>query len=123
VRAVVKAYLGNGHGVSAAAEPSYERMLGALDPRQAGRALRAFTDPDVYSRLWSSIGKQQWSKLLELLAPKLIRLADRTLYEAIGEFTGQPHQLHADTKIARLAQPRKVVRRRSANGQGGSSSS
>ncbi len=54
VRAVVKAFLGNGYGVCDAAIPSYTRMLVALDPRQAGRALRAFTDPAISSVLWLS---------------------------------------------------------------------
>lgn len=43
------------HGpcVSVAAVPYYERMIGAFDPRLAGRALRAFTAPIIYSVLRS----------------------------------------------------------------------
>jgi hypothetical protein len=58
VRAIVTTFLGNGHGVSHAAIPSYTRMIGGFDPRQAGRALRAFTDPGVASVLWSSTGRK-----------------------------------------------------------------
>jgi hypothetical protein len=49
VRVVVKAFLGNGYGVSGSALPYYEQMIAGFDPRQAARALRAFTDPEVSS--------------------------------------------------------------------------
>ena len=71
VRVVVKAFLGNGYGVADAALPYYERMIGAFDPRQAARALRAFTNPEVYSVLRSTSGGRQWTALLDLLEPKL----------------------------------------------------
>jgi hypothetical protein len=112
VPAIVKAFLGNGYGVSNAAIPSYTRMLGALDPRQAGRALRAFTDPGIISVLYSSSGQRQWSKLLDLLEPKLTLATDRALYDAVRAFTGPPDRLHADSNIARLVTPRRGVRRR-----------
>lgn len=66
VRVVVKAFIGNGYGVSGAAVPYYERMIGGFDPRQAARALRAFTDPEVYSVLRSAVGVRQWGSLAYL---------------------------------------------------------
>jgi len=110
VRAIVKVFLGNGSGVSNAALPSYTRMLGALTPGQAGGALRAFNDPAIYSLLWTSTGRRQWTTLLEVLEPKLTRPADRALYDAVRAFTGTPDQLHADSKISRLAGRRRRLR-------------
>lgn len=110
VRVVVKAFIGNGYGVSGAAVPYYERMIGGFDPRQAARALRAFTDPEVYSVLRSAVGVRQWGSgavLLTLLGPKLTLLADRALFEALRTFPGPPDTLHADTNIQRLAGSRR----------------
>ncbi|MGA4683566.1 hypothetical protein [Micromonospora sp. AB353] len=112
VRAVVKAFLGNGSGVSRAAIPSYERLLGTLDPAQAGHALRAFMDPEISSILWSSVGRRQWSELLDLLEPKLTRKSDRDLYDAVRAFTGTPDQLYMDSGIKRLTEPRRLPRLR-----------
>lgn len=105
VRTVVKAFLGNGSGVSNAALPSYRRMLGALTPSQARWALCAFTDPGISSLLSTSTGRRQWASLLNVLEPKLTRPADRALYDAIHTFAGTPDQLRADPTISRLAQP------------------
>jgi len=103
VRAIVKTFLGNGSGVSDAALPSYTLMLRALTPNQAGRALRAFTDPGISSLLGTSTGRRQWTSLLDVLEPKLTRSADRALYDAVRAFTGAPGQLHLDSKLAQLA--------------------
>ena len=111
VRAVVTPFLGNGYGVSRAAIPAYTRMIGSFGPREAGRALRAFTDPQITSVLWSSAGRKQWPELLNLLEPKLTRPAYRELYDAVRTFSGTPDRLADDPSIARLAMPR----RRSAN--------
>ena len=92
--------------------PDRERersLFGGLDPRQAGRALRAFMDLGISSVLRSSTGQRQWAKLLDLLEPKLTRSTDMVPYDAVRAFTGPPHHLHADPKIARLATPRRVV--------------
>jgi hypothetical protein len=86
-------------------------MLSALNPRQAGRALRAFTDPAIASVLWSSTGRRQWETLLRLLEPKLTLPADRALYDAVRAFTGPPDRLALDPAIARLAMPRHTARR------------
>lgn len=56
-------------------------------PRLAGRALRAFTDPIIYSVLRSSTGRGQWNSLLGLLEPKLTVPGDRELYNAVRAFT------------------------------------
>jgi len=113
---IVKTYLGNGYGVSNAALPSYTSLLGALDPRQAGQALRAFTDPTISSLLWTQTGRRQWTALLDVLEPKLTLPADRALYDAVRAFTGTPDQLRADSNIARLVAPRRVRPRRKTPG-------
>lgn len=104
VRIIVHTFLGNGSGVSNAALPSYTRMLEALTPNQAGRALRAFTDPSISSLLWTSIGRRQWTALLDVLEPKMTRPADRALYDEVRAFAGTPDQLHGDSRISRLAE-------------------
>jgi hypothetical protein len=105
VRAVVKTFLGNGHGVSNAALTTYTRMLRALTSSQAGLALRTFTDPGISNVLWTSNGSRQWTALLDVLEPKLTRPADRALYDAVRAFRGTPDQLYTDPTISRLAQP------------------
>jgi hypothetical protein len=112
VRVVVKAFLGNGYGVSAGALAYYEQMIAGFDTRQAARALRAFTDPTVYSVLRSTTGYRQWPALLTLLGPKLTLPADRALFEAVRTFSGPPDMLHADTNIKRLAGTRRNQVRR-----------
>jgi hypothetical protein len=117
VRAVVTPFLGNGYGVSHAAIPAYTRMIESFGPREASRALRAFTDPGIASVLWSSTGRKQWPKLLDLLEPKLTRPADRALYDAVRAFAGPPDRLALDPSIARLLAPRRTIRRRGAASQ------
>lgn len=112
VRVLVQTYLGNGYGVSNGALASYENLLGALSPRQAGWALRAFANPEISSQLWSSTGQRQWNALLGILEPKLTGKIDRALFDAINGFPGTPDKLRLDTEIARLA--RVVVIRRSS---------
>jgi hypothetical protein len=107
VRVVVKAFLRNGYGVSGNALPYYEQMIAGFDPRQAARALRAFTDPTVYPVLRSTAGQRRWPALLTLLGPKLTLLADRALFEAVRAFAGPPAMLHADISIKRLARTRR----------------
>jgi hypothetical protein len=51
VRTIVEVFLGNGYGVAAAAVPMYRDLLERLDTREAGRALRAFTDEGISSLL------------------------------------------------------------------------
>lgn len=117
VRAVVTTFLGNGYGVSNAAIPAYTRMIEGFGPREAGRALRAFTDPGIASVLWSATGRNQWAELLGLLEPKLTLRTDRTLYDAVRAFTGPPDRLALDPSILRLATPRRIIRRRGGASQ------
>lgn len=110
--AAVKAFPGNGRGVSIAAEPYYRQMLApsTLD-RLAGRFVPSLI-PTSTASFGPPSARGNGGELLGLLEPKLTRPTDRTLYEAVRHFTGLPHQLHADTKIARLATPRRIVHRR-----------
>lgn len=103
IHVIVDCFLGNGYGVSGAAEVSYEKMLARFSPADAGVALRLFMDPVYSSLLASSVGQSQWSKLLSILEPKLTSTTDRSLMEAILEFPGKPDQLRLDTNIKRIA--------------------
>jgi len=101
-RTLVEVFLGNGFGVSFTAEPVYRRLLERLDPQEAGRALRGFTDVGISSLLRAHTARRQWSELLEILEPKLTRRSDRELLAAIRAFPGTPDQLRGDTAIKKL---------------------
>jgi len=110
VRTLVEVFLGNGYGISWAADPVYRRLLERLDPDDARRALRAFADPAISSLLWNSTARTQWAQLLDVLEAKLTGRSDRDLLAAVRAFTGTPDQLRNDSAIKKmLAQP--------ANGQ------
>lgn len=104
IRVVVDCFMGNGYGVSAAAEVSYKKMLARFSSPDAGIALRLFLDPVYSSLLSGQVGQAQWSDLLDILEPKLTSTIDRNLMAAIRGFTGTPDKLHLDTKIKRLAE-------------------
>ncbi|MDN5853959.1 MAG: hypothetical protein L0K86_14145 [Actinomycetia bacterium] len=102
VRCLVKVFVGNGHGV-ANAEDVYTSLLRRLDAPSAGAALRTYIDPEISSVLGSNIGGKQWTKLLDILEPKLTSNTDRTLMTAVRSFTGTPDQLMLDTQMKRRA--------------------
>jgi hypothetical protein len=106
IRVVVDCFMGNGYGVSAAAEVSYKKMLARFSSTDAGIALRLFLDPVYSSLLIGRVGQAQWSDLLDILEPKLTSTIDRNLMAAIRGFTGAPDKLHLDTKIKQLAEIR-----------------
>lgn len=100
---IVDCFLGNGYGVSGAAEVSYQKMLSRLSSSDAGAALRLFVDPTYSSLLASSVGRKQWGDLLEILEPKLTSTIDRNLMTAIRAFSGRPDQMRLDARIKQLA--------------------
>jgi hypothetical protein len=102
VRTIVECFLGNGHGVSWAAEPIYRRLLERLDSRAASRALRAFTSEAISSLLRFDIPRRQWTELLEILESKLTRRSDRDLLAYIRGFSGTPDQLRLDSGAKKL---------------------
>jgi hypothetical protein len=103
--ALVEVFLTNGHGVAFAADPIYTRLLERLDSRQAGLALRSIRNPAIVTKLQYPIGQQQWSKLLELSAPKLTRRSDRELLEAIQNYEGPLYRLPQAKKVQALLEP------------------
>lgn len=102
VRSVTEYFLGNGFGVSSAAATHYEKMLKAFAPGDAGIALRLFLDLRVSSLLRSTVGRQQWAKVLEILEPKLTSTRDRNLMNAVRAFTGPLESMRLDTGIKKL---------------------
>jgi hypothetical protein len=103
IHVVIDCYLGNGYGVSAAALDSYEKMIARFSSGDAGIALRLFMDPVYSSLLASSTGRSQWTRLLNLLEPKLTSTIDRNLMAALRSFSGRPDQLRTDSGIKNLA--------------------
>jgi len=65
----------------------------------AGVALRLFLDPSIRSLLSTSVAREQWDELLDILEPKLTRTTDRNLLAAVREFAGSADQLRQDTVI------------------------
>jgi hypothetical protein len=106
IHVIVQCFLGNGYGISGAAEPLYEQMMGRFSSSDAGIALRLFMDPIYSSLLASSVGRAQWARLLDILEPKLTSTTDRNLISAVRAFSGKPDQLRLDTNIKRLATAR-----------------
>lgn len=104
IRVVVDCFLGNGYGVSAAAEVSYKKMLARFSSADAGIALRLFLDPVYSSLLGGRVGQAQWAELLDILEPKLTSTIDRNLMAAIRGFSGTPDKLRLDSNIKRLAE-------------------
>lgn len=100
---LVKTYLGNGHGVATSAEPHYEKLLEALTPELASYALLAFSDPVISNVLSTKVAQAQWSKLLEVLEPKLVTESSRQLLSMVQEFSHTPDKLRLDPKIRRLS--------------------
>lgn len=103
VRTVVSVFLGNGHGVSWAALPTYRNLLQQFDGTAAGIALRLCLDPVYSSLLWTEKARGQWSELLDILELKLTSNTDRALMAAIRDFSGTPDQLRVDSNIKKLA--------------------
>lgn len=106
IKTLVRTFLGNRSGVSWVAAGIYQELLQQLDSEAAGRMLRSFMDPDVAIRLDSTVGRDRWARLLEVVAPKLTSMTDRALLEDVRVFTGTPDKLRLDTKIAKKAASR-----------------
>ncbi|PPF65667.1 hypothetical protein C5E11_00660 [Clavibacter michiganensis] len=104
IRVVVDCFLGNGYGVSVAAEVSYKKMLARFSSTDARVALRLFLDPVYSSLMGGRVGQGQWAELLDILEPKLTSTTDRNLMAAVRGFSGTPDKLRLDTKIMRLAE-------------------
>lgn len=103
IEVILDCFLGNGYGISAAAEKTYEKMISRFSPADASVALRIFIDPVYSSLLASSTGEAQWKKLLDMLEPKLTSTTDRNLMEEVRIFKGRPNMLRLDTNINHLA--------------------
>lgn len=112
VRTLVEVFLGNGSGIAYSADGTYRSLLRRLSAGQARRALRAFMDPTISSRLTTRPARTQWPDLLDIIEPKLTRSSDKDLLAALRAFSGTPDQLRLDSRISALAATKKVVRRR-----------
>ena len=104
---LVEVFLTNGHGLAFSANPIYTRLLERLESRQAGLALRSIRNPAIGTKLQYPIGQQQWSKLLELLAPKLTRRSDRELLDAISSYEGPLSRLPQARSVRNLLEPQR----------------
>lgn len=103
VRTVLECYIGNGYGVSRAAEPLYREMIQKFSSQDAGIALRTCIDPVFSFPLSKPSGQSQWEEMIKMLEPKVISRPDRELMDAIKKFNGEPEKLRLDSRIIRLA--------------------
>ncbi|WP_157931083.1 hypothetical protein [Mycobacteroides abscessus] len=102
VATIVQMYLGNGWGVSRGAEPIYQSLIELFTPESAARALRMFRKLDIAILLQSPSAKKQWSKLLDLLEPKLVSRRNRELIHLIRNSGNLPSQLRSDPEIQKF---------------------
>ena len=102
VQIVIECFLGNGYGVSNAAEPLYQDMIQRFSSQDARNALGTCLDPIFSSILGTNTGKEQWKKILDILEPKMTNHFDRDLINALREFPETPDKLRLDSKIKRL---------------------
>lgn len=105
IRTIVECFLGNGYGVSHAAEPEYIKLINRFSTEDAAYSLRIFTDPIFQSLLNTPSGSERWPLFVELIKPKLISPADRQLLSAMAQFQGPVGKLHLDANIRKLATP------------------
>jgi hypothetical protein len=105
VHALVDAYLGNGYGVSNAAEPIYRDLIEAFTTDEALEALIAFTDPTIASTLQFDLSQRRWRTLLELLRPRVVGRRALDLLAALDEYGGPMQQASRDSSIRRLVAP------------------
>ncbi len=116
VSALVDVFLTNSFGVAWNAEPIYVELITRFNSFQAGIALRSFTGRKIRNKLdASSLPREKWTELVELIAPKLTGRQDRALLDSIQAFTGTPARLALDTHIKLQAEQwLKSAARRSA---------
>ena len=100
---LLQCYLGNPYGVSVAAEPYYSDLLKLLSSTDAGKILHLVLDPQYNYILSSKSGQTQFGKLLDIIEPKLTKMTDICLLEAVRNFNGEPNKLWTDSNIRRLS--------------------
>jgi len=51
------------------------------------------------AKLWSTVGRKQWAKLLDILEPKLTSPTDRALLKATRDSPQPPDHLRSDSAV------------------------
>jgi hypothetical protein len=102
VLALIEVFLGNGHGVSWNAEPSYIKMIENFSSREAELALLSFNETRIASQLQHQLCRTKFGELLDLIEPKLARRRYKEIALAIRDFTGPLDGLARDSQMKRL---------------------
>lgn len=99
VLTLVDAYLGNGYGVSNAAEPIYRELIEAFTTDEALVALLSFTDNKVSSTLQFSLSQKRWPVLLDLLRPRVTGRRALELLSELDAYKGPMDKAARDSGI------------------------
>ncbi|MBZ5530916.1 MAG: hypothetical protein LAO20_05750 [Acidobacteriia bacterium] len=71
VHTIVEVYLTNGNGIAYNAETVYEALIQGFGSKEAAIAVLSFTDTVIGSKLQFNLPQQKFSRLLQLLEPKI----------------------------------------------------
>lgn len=99
VLSLVEAFLTNGHGVAASAQPIYEELLSNLDSHQANIAVLSFTDTSISSKLQFTLCQKKFNKLLEIVKPIVTTPAIKDMISYIEGYKGKLENLKHDKTI------------------------
>jgi hypothetical protein len=97
----VEVFLTNGNGVAWNADPVFRALLEQFDAEQAVRAILAFTNETIASKLQFALCRQQWVELVGVMRPKVTAAAALELVDAIEVFAGPLEHLKDDERIKR----------------------
>jgi hypothetical protein len=103
VRVLLLARVGNGYGVSWAAEPIYDELIARFQQRQINALLALLADDlDVISRLQLGSCSDRGRTLAKQMIPRTANPATKQALEYIGAFSGDLSRLSADSSYTRV---------------------
>jgi hypothetical protein len=111
VLGVVEAFLTNGNGVTAAAQPIYTELLSNLDSHQANIAVLSFTDDKISSKLQFPLCERKFKELIAIVKPIVTSPPVKDIIIKIEEFKGRPDGLKNDRTIKTSLDSLKVLLR------------
>ncbi len=109
VLGVVEAFLTNGNGVTAAAQPVYTELLSNLDSHQANIAVLSFTDDKISSKLQFSLCERKFKELIELVKPIVTNPPVKDMIIKVEKFKGRLDGLKNDKVIKTSLDSLKVL--------------
>ncbi len=99
VYAIVEAFLTNGYGVAAYAQPIYLKLLSKLNSFQANIAVLSFTDTAISSKLQHSLCAEKYRELIDVVKPIITAPAVKDIVEKIDKYSGRLENLKHDKAI------------------------